>query len=349
MKIKKHTNGIFYAHYTGEKGEVRISLGVKNEREANRLAREAKIPEIESMAKSRSLSHEAVQRAVAGKRISCENSLQKWEEFLKTSSIAETTIQTNMRLVRAFLTDRKLDKAQVSTVDREVILDYLNSKPRKFSSNTRALVAIRRWLEYCLTMRWILVNPGIMQLNHRLYSHKQMEPKKRVPFTDLEVQHMLTFFTGFWRSAVILAKEGGFRLGDVATLEWDSFDTETGRIVVWTRKRGARVSLPMTKEMKRLLKALPKEDSRYVFPVEAEIYARASQNLSTYFPRELKKIGLDTNKTFHSLRSNFVKANIENGKTVDDIRESLGHTEGSDTMEKHYFNFEKAEPKKKGK
>ena len=75
MKIKANAKGVYYARLTGSNP---INLKTKNLTEAKRLAKEAKLEEIEFAAKANLLTAEAVQRLSAGGKVTGTSALDRW-------------------------------------------------------------------------------------------------------------------------------------------------------------------------------------------------------------------------------------------------------------------------------
>lgn len=88
---------------------------------------------------------------------------------------------------------------------------------------------------------------------------EQKEPSPREPFTEDELPLLRTIEDPFWRTFVLLGENFGFRVSDVARLEWTSF-SRPRKILVWTDKHDRRIELPASREVLDHIRTLPKED-----------------------------------------------------------------------------------------
>lgn len=153
-------------------------------------------------------------------------------------------------------------------------------------------------------------------------SHEQKEGTDKEPFTEEEVKTILTELRAdwkraqngqqelfrnpmevlFWLVASSMAKETGFRLSDIAQLEWRSF-AEENHMVVWTGKANRRVELPISEGLRSLMSEVPVNDPTYVFPAQRELILNVKKRsfLSVGFGRLLERLGIK-NRSFHSFR-----------------------------------------------
>jgi integrase len=340
VKLKKNpTNNIIYVHFKGERGRVRMSTGTRNMEQAKVIVAEMGVERLENMAKAKAMTTDAVQRAFAGKRITCGKALKEWEAWMHRVTRSSRTVESHVASVTAFLRDSKIMTSPVSIITEAEIDTYINDIESKRSAATRErlLTTIRRYIEYCSAQHYIMGNPAkLVPVKMQHMSHEQKEPKKRKAFSPGQIAKIMSALDGEWWSAVAVALDTGLRLGDVCNLEWATFDTEEDRIVVWTDKRDKRVSLPMTPRLKRIKNASPRASKRYVHPGLSKTYqTKGSAHLSVYFGRQLKKIGIEGG-TFHSLRSTFSQNWQHLGKSVDEIRIALGHDDEKTTKD-HYL------------
>lgn len=169
-------------------------------------------------------------------------------------------------------------------------------------------------------------------------THDQKEPQVRVPFSEEEIDRILTEVCAstWWKFAVIYGRDTGLRLGDIATIEWSCFK-EDGLCTVWTDKKDRRVSLPMTGRMQGALLFLPKSE-RYVFPDRASIAndPERRSNLSTEFGRICKQAGI-IGKSFHCLRHTYVTEALKNNVPIEHISRAVGHT--TEEMTRRYAHI----------
>ena len=133
----------------------------------------------------------------------------------------------------------------------------------------------------------------------------------------------------------------GLRVGDCATLKWESVDFER-RVLratpIKTKRHGVTVTIPMHPALFADLDKRRKSigpDSEYVLPECAEDYlatnkCRAAVNV-------FARAGLGSGVSFHSLRHTFVSAAASAGVPLDVVRHIVGHT--SAKMTDHYAHL----------
>ena len=137
----------------------------------------------------------------------------------------------------------------------------------------------------------------------------------------------------FWFHACRLARATGMRLSDIAQLEWASLSLP-GFIIVWVQKVKKRLCLPL-RELDRAcpgaiewVAELPKNDSRYVFPSQKEIYSDVTRRVefSWTFYRVLEKLRMqERGKSFHSWRHTAVTAWHQAGFAPENCAAFAGH------------------------
>lgn len=338
MKFRRNKkSNIIYVEFKGENGRVSMSTRTRDMAKAKALVEEMGIEKIERLAEVNAMSAGAIQLAISGRKITGKRALADWESYLRRVARSTRTIEEHTATVRVFLKQQNLNTRPISVVTEGHVDDFINDPQSRIGASTRKryLTAVRRFLEFCAAKKYILGNPAaIVPVKYENLTHRQKEPRKTKAFTPHEIRKMIASLEGEWVSAVILSLEAGLRLGDICTLEWDTFDTEPGRIVVWTDKRDKRVSLPMTERL-QLIKSGPRTSKRWVLPELAKAYRASPSSVSVYFGRELRKLGIE-GKSFQSLRATFAQTWRGYGKTVDEIREALGHDDEA-TTKKHYL------------
>lgn len=161
----------------------------------------------------------------------------------------------------------------------------------------------------------------------------------------------------FWISAVYISRYTGLRMSDVVQLEWASI--KPGRLTVWTDKTNARVHIPFAPEevlsdlgdeidpdkieviraeyafanalLTRIFDSIPRDDKKYVFPVQLEEFNRSRSTLCTQFGRLCAYAGLP-DLTFHSLRHTYASISKSLGIPIPHISDSMGHSSTATTQ-----------------
>lgn len=330
MKIKaNNSTGVYYAHITGSNP---INLKTRSRTEAVRLAKAAKLEELEFAAKTKILTAEAVQRLSAGGKVSGAKALNRWRELsqpvlgLSPATIHSYDAHINRFLVTAKLNDRPISMAEAKHVDA-----FVNAEDDTAASTRQMRKAsLDSFFKVCLAEGYVLRDPGaLVRVRYSEMTFDQKEPTTRTPFTEDEVSRLLTVQSPFWGAAIRLSLNYGLRLSDVAQLEWSSFD-RPDKVVIWTDKRDRRIVLPRVPDVDRVLPNRTKH--RYVFPDRAAVATdmKRRAGLSVQFSRILRSIGIE-GKSFHCLRHTFATQRAHLGDTTDEIRLKLGHVDTATT------------------
>lgn len=93
------------------------------------------------------------------------------------------------------------------------------------------------------------------------------------------------------RPLIVTAMCTAMRLGDCATLTWDSVDLDDGFIVIKTSKTGEIAEIPILPLLRQELESADRS-TEFVFPEAAEIYRSRPTTLSYSFKKILIKAGL---------------------------------------------------------
>lgn len=336
MKLLKKKNGYWYVRYSAQGKTFTTSLKTKNKAEAEKLAKESKIKELEQHAKANTLTHEAVSRLSAGKKVTLKVAIEEWGKWMHQCNRRERTISCNLAWARDFGEVEAAMNTAIGNIDEGLINQWLNdSGPNRGLSTRRSmLAAIRGLFSFASTKGWITGNPAMLvDVDESKLSQRQMEGKKVLPFTVEEYQKLYYGTSGFWRFAVSLSRHCGFRLGDICTLEWSSFDT-FGYVMIWTRKgKRKRVAHKLHDDTLEAFLEIDKTDDTYLFPAERADYLNQSKRskFSVYFSRICKRLGIK-GKAFHSLRHMFATELAKAGKRPEDIAIDMGHSNSETTQ-----------------
>ncbi|MBT3381365.1 MAG: tyrosine-type recombinase/integrase [Lentisphaerae bacterium] len=155
---------------------------------------------------------------------------------------------------------------------------------------------------------------------------------------------------GFWGAAVALAYHTGLREGDICELHSDEFSITGDKLCLVENKKwkGAQaLEHPVLPEWSQ---HLPDRAEGYVWPTAAEAYKRNARWLSADFGKILKQAGIERKRvisgkqrtvvTFHSLRATYATIHRDQGGSLDDVRETLGHA--TIQMTQHYSHSHEA-------
>lgn len=331
MKLTPNIAGFYYAHLTGSPP---IKLGTKNRDEAKRLAKAARLEEIEFAAKAKLLTAEAVQRLTSDSRITGEQALEKWRDLAGTKlGLSPTTLYGYESNIRRFLVLTKLADRPITTASFSDVDDYVNAHDGTTAStrNSRRS-SLENFFKVCADEGFIVRNPaGLTKVRMHRLTFEQKEKQTREPFTELELDVLSTVEDPFWKVAIHLSLNYGLRLADISQLEWASF-AKKGRLVVWTDKRDRRIEMPLLDETEALMRTITRGSSQWVFPIQSALTSDPNKRAthSTYFGRILRRLGIE-GKSFHCLRHTFASRRAAHGDTIDEIRIKMGHTSKATT------------------
>jgi integrase len=165
------------------------------------------------------------------------------------------------------------------------------------------------------------------------------------PFTDAEVQTILTNGDRWFPAACSISLQTGLRLGDVCTLKLSEVDLEGRWVVRTTRKSGKPVTLRMpelayVKEWLESDERKAMDDTVHVFPQLAERYLSSRYSgISSQIHRWLRKLGIQTHdengktvKGFHSFRAKrATDLFAATSGNYQEVQAQLGHSSAATT------------------
>ncbi len=333
MRIAKHANGYYYAHYFAGKelGNVEISLKTKDRTAANTVAQEANLKQIELLARAGSVTQDAVNKITRkGQSQELEKMAEQWRSWMVGVNMSRFVCKNKYDAVMGCLRFIKAEKANADTVTDAHISSYINRPgPAKASTRKVALSAIRSFFHWMRDNNYCAKNPaGIVRVQYQKLSHDQKEKVERVPITDDEVAKIVAHCEKkgdiFWKLATLMGRRTALRIGDIATLEWATFGA--GTMSVWTDKRDKRVDLEMDETLLLTVLSIPQDHQTYCFPNERHTYIdeNTRAQLSVQFKRLLERCGIK-GKSFHCLRhARATEINNESG--IEEAAKQLGHS-----------------------
>lgn len=197
-------------------------------------------------------------------------------------------------------------------------------------------------------------NPMSAVQLHNMIPEGTKRATDRQPFSMDEMRIIINKFPYPWAQLALTSYlTGGQRLGDIATLKWESIDFKQKIIHIRTAKTGKDITSPLVPLLEITLLALRDEQNKnekYVFPASAQLYTRSKGSISVEFTRLLKAYGILPShkqtttgdrrpispKSFHSIRHTVVSQMRCNPAITSDLsREIVGHD--SEAVERGYF------------
>jgi integrase len=340
MKLTRNPTSkkIFASLATGrpEQPRVRLSLGTRSIKEAEKLARGAKLSEIEAALKLGQLSAEAITRLTHGRKITTADAVERWLAGGAVRGDSESTTTKNRAVLEQwFAWQPKLRKVSPLRLEPEHFHAFLNQSGRAGAATRRRWLAVfGSFCRYLADNGLVTKNPlRDVSIDLRLLTHPQREGKEQLPFTPKEISTIVQNTDGFWRAAVLISHATALRLSDVVELEWACFSIP-GHVAVWTMKRDKRVLLPIddtiTPGLAVALRDVPPNAGRFLFPSEQKRYADVKTGrpwFSVTFGRILERLELKApGKSFHSIRHTAISRWANQGFELEACALYAGHS-----------------------
>lgn len=232
----------------------------------------------------------------------------------------------------------------IGDVTTEGVHRWINraDDPSKPSIRLFRLSWVKSFIRYCVLKRYILTDPAqLVTVDFKLMTHNQRVTRHKPVFQDKEVEFLLaqsedaeppSITPGCFRAAITLGRDLALRLGDICNLEWSSLRYLRRVATVWTDKSNTRVEIPLTPRVIRLIARLPADDQRYVFPDERALANDTERRagLSVAFGRFFQRCGFE-GYSFHCLRATYATTLAQQGLSLDEIAEKLGHKSSQTT------------------
>lgn len=353
--------GIYKAFVKTPSGIKQFSTKQSNLRMAKKVAKEAGLEQLEQHAHSNTLTHKVVSQILSGDReVTLESSRDEWLEWFNHRGKSPRTIENARFIFNRWTSDMEIADLHPSMVTEAHISEWINDEAGKIKAASRRLytAVIRSYFGWATAKGHVLKDPSaLVSVDYRLLTHEQKESKRVQLFTDEEIRKLLDGITDlaaeaegaagskdrvrpsreefaaraerykFWKSAIIISRYTGLRLGDIACLEWSALE-KPDAIVVWTAKRDARVELPRRpKALADALSQIKKVDDRYCFPEQRGIATNAEKRswLSHDFKRLCERFDIE-GRSFHGLRHTYASDMAARGWPTPHIKDAMGHS-----------------------
>ena len=165
---------------------------------------------------------------------------------------------------------------------------------------------------------------------------------KRVRYlSDEEEKRLFANLPDWLRPFVIIARETGLRLSNIANLTWKQVNLFNRMIIVETTKNGEPVGIPMTDNVYEVLKNLNKVrliDSNFIFGNKGRPFRRWW--ISNSFKKVCEKAAIE-NFRFHDLRHDFCSRLVQRGVDLYTVAALAGHKNITTTQRYAHLSPEK--------
>ena len=143
------------------------------------------------------------------------------------------------------------------------------------------------------------------------------------------------------RPVVLIARDTGLRLSNIANLRWKKVNLFNKMIIVETTKNGEPVGIPMNENVYQVLKNLNKVrriDSDFIFGKNGKPFRRWW--ISKSFKKVCEKAGIE-NFRFHDLRHDFCSRLVQRGVDLYTVAALAGHKNITTTQRYAHLSPEK--------
>ena len=357
--IHKNNGPNWYAAYYGPEGTRCFkSTGTADKRMAMQIA--LKFEETAKQARTERLTMKRVRDTLSGIYASVHGEelpsdetgpfLKQWLQR-KESELAESSLVSYQKSINGFLEfigPRK--NKPLDAITKTIVTNWRDSLLKRVSAGT-----VRKQVKVLRAAFNDAIREGRARENPAQYVKlKKNRGSQRMPFTDEQMNSLLGVANQEWQGMILAAYTTGVRLGDIATLDWDSLKVQAMEIRFVATKTGQHMVLPLSDQLHDCLTKLPSYDTGGpVFPAAKATYVRAgSSSLSKQFRAIMCKVGLvpkvshrktgdgrDAKRTaskysFHGLRHSFV-SNLKMSGSGDSVAKELaGHS--SDAVSQIY-------------
>ena len=308
-----------------------IPTGARTLDEARKIVAKSGVDRLVLLANANALTADALATITAGRRVSCSELLEGWKTE-NAGRLSDATLATYEVQLSALFNSEHCGGKTLNHVTREALDRFVNAKDAKYSSRVKKLAAIRSFYKYAKAHNYILENLADMSfVRIREMRVDQMERRPIFPLTESEYRAIQAApdVAPFWKQVTAIAYWTGLRFIDCVALEWASVSEDF--LVVWTKKRGKRVALPLDDpllgggELRAVFASIPRTDDTYCFPKERASYISGKRSkFPTAFKEILVKLGIAF-KSFHSTRHAAITRMALAGRDIIEIGKLVGH------------------------
>ncbi|MBI5384258.1 MAG: site-specific integrase [Verrucomicrobia bacterium] len=182
----------------------------------------------------------------------------------------------------------------LTTLDTKQVQDFKQALTNRVAPSTvnKALKVLKASLSNAVAKRQLEFSPA----DH--VEAVQTEETGRRPFTEKEIQALLTTADAEWKTMIVLAYYTGLRLRDCANLTWQNVDILANTIAVKTQKTGRQQVLPIAEPLAKHLSAMAGDNPDA--PLCPALKDKTAGWLSAQFYRLMVKAGLAEERNHQS-------------------------------------------------
>lgn len=215
--------------------------------------------------------------------------------------------------------DKDVNEIKKQDIDKFIV--YLNKKGNSVSSRSRKISAIKSFFNYLEDNEIISNNPAKKIKKPKL-------PKKQPKYLTVEEAYRLldVIFDNRDKAIVLLFLNTGLRLSELINI--DITDIKDDILIVEGKGNKERY-IPLTtaciNSINKYLEERPSTEEKALFLSNRgkRINERTIQKM---IKKYIRRAGLDENYSVHTLRHSWATIMLEQGASIRDIQEMLGHS-----------------------
>ncbi len=340
LKVILNPNSGYYevpVPVAGSKRNRWISTGAKTLEKAKESIEKSGVDRLIGLANAGALTESALAVIMSGRKVTCDEILEAWLTEIG-EHLAPRTVEVYRIHVNALFDYANCHARPLATLDRSKINAYVNRTNIRHSSACARLAAIKSLYRYARSYNYVVQDlASTVFIRVRDMTIEQLEKRVIYPMTEAEYRTIVESprVSLFWRVSTTISYWTALRFVDCASLEWASITPDF--LIVWTKKRGKRVALPLDDpllgagELRRALDLIPRADPTYCFPVEHEALKTKKRNkFPTAYKKILNRLGIDM-KSFHSNRHSAISRMRIAGMSLEQIGRAVGHSSTATT------------------
>ena len=278
-----------------------------------------------------------------------EDYLSQFEDYLRSVSMAENTVESYGQDVKQFLKFLESEGADIRDVDEETLLRFLKKLTEKELTGTTK----RRMMEGLKAFFRAMKRIG--QVNGNPFADFQDMPKVKDKnmrvLTEMEYRSLRDVVRGSRRKSSIrdyaileLALQTGLRRSEICSLTLDDIEfstrTTVGHVRVREGKGGKERTVTLNNVAEGAIKeylTIRPEDTEY-----KEIFLNNRHRpcspmvISAIFKKYMEKAGIH-GASFHSLRHTFATHSLKKDSNIIVVQEALGHKSLTTTQKYTHF------------
>ncbi|MBI2070953.1 MAG: tyrosine-type recombinase/integrase [Elusimicrobia bacterium] len=248
------------------------------------------------------------------------------QEYLKYSKANKSphSYDRDMGTLKLFYEFIQVDRLSAVTVAKvEAYKTFRQNAGMKPSSVNRELVTIKALCSKAVAWGYLAKSPGQTV-------KKFKEPKRQVRyFTKEEIQKFVAAAPRRLAAIVQTLAYTGLRRDELIHLTWDDVDLKKKLLAVqakdgWQPKDYEVRHIPLNETLIKVIQALPKNASPYLFPNEKG-ESLIGNNLSRDFRRLARSVGAK-HSSVHTLRHTFASHLVMQGVDLYTVQKLLGHS-----------------------